>query len=193
MNPPLSFTDAQTQLALLTSQTANFTFTNDELAQALQIAYNDTFVGIITTDDSITLQSGVWEYQVPGTMDVVREIYYRPTISEPRKLITKDLYDIIDGSIQFKHEARQWLDSPYNLHIKGWAKLTTDDDLPTVELCNYTIYLAAEYLINTLIFRKTFQFLRTDITMADIARGLQTVQAQVLRYKQALLREFESN
>lgn len=192
MNPPLSFDDAKTQLALLTSQTANFTFNDDELAQALSFAWQDTYVGTIVTDSSITLASGVWEYAVPDGIDVVREIWFRPVIGKPLKLITRDLYTVVNGTIQFNYLAWHWLDSPYQLTIKGFSKLTVDQDLPTIELINYVIYSAAVNLVNTLIYRKTFQFLRTDITMADIARALSSMQAEVLRYKQGLLREFES-
>lgn len=192
MDVPLSFSDAETQLKLLTSQTTNFAFSDDEITQALNFAWQDTYVGDTVTDTSITLSSGVWEYNVPSSMDVVREIWYRPVVGKPLKLITRDLYKVVNGVIQFDYLAWHWLDNPFQLTIRGFHKLTTDEDLPSIEMVNYVLYLAAENLINTLIYRKTFQFLRTDITMADIAKAQQLMSANVLRYKQGILREFET-
>lgn len=192
MNPPLAFTDAQTQLALLTSQEANFTFSGDELQQALETAWNDTYVCSEIFDDSLTFESGTWQYTVPGTVTVVRELMYTRTTTDSPERISSDLYEIVDNNIQFFTGIERWLITGTTIYVKGLVKLTTDDVLGTAELVNYVLYTAALMLLNSLVFKNAFVFLRNDITMVDISRAIQIMEGQVIRYRQALRREFES-
>lgn len=192
MNPPLSFSDALTQLKLLTTQSANFTFTDDELTQALQTAWNDTYVCNVVWDSSLTYTVGTWQYLLPDTLTTVRELYFKRTSTDYPEKISPDLYEIVNGNIQFGLLTQNWLADNYTLYIKGLYKLTTDDDLETQNLVNYVINLAAETLLNNLVLKRTFVFLRNDTTMGDIVGALRVIQGNVLRYKQAILREFES-
>lgn len=192
MNPPLGFDDALTQLKTLTNQEANFTFTDDEMTQALETAWNDAFCSVITWDDSLTFSVGTWQYAVPGTVDVIRELYRQTTTLDSPERISSDYYEIVDGQIQFMTGIERFLSTGMVIFVKGLTQLTVGDALPTANLVNYVIYSAAEKLLNALIFKHTFVFLRNDTSMADISRALQAIQSQVLRYKQALLREFES-
>lgn len=193
MNPPLAFSDALTQLKLLTSQTANFTFTDDEITQALQSAWNDTYVCDSVWDGSTTFTTGTWQYLIPDTVTRVQDLYFKRTSTDNPERISPDLYEIVTGNIQFGVSAERWLSDTYTIYIKGLYKLTTDDELDTTNLVNYTINLAAEILITNLIMKRAFVFLRNDTSMPDITRALQVIQSNVLRYKQALLREFESS
>lgn len=192
MNPPLDQTDALTQLKLLTSQTANFTFTDDEINQALQAAWNDPYVVNVVWDSTTTYTDGTWQYAVPSTMDVVRGIYTSSDTTANPDPLSSDLYEVVNGNIQFRNDVRRWLTSGQVLYIKGLAKLSEDDQLDTTNQVNYVINLAAELMLNNLVLKRSFQFLRNDTTMTDIVRALQVVQGNVLRYKQAILREFES-
>lgn len=192
MNPPLSFSDAQTELATLTSQTANFTFNNDELTQALQTAWNDTFVCDPVLDSSLTFTDGTWEYDIPGTVNVVQDLYYRRTTTDGLERLDPSLYEVTNGQILFTPRAGSWLLTGMVIYTKGRAKLTTDDSLDTTNLINYVLYLAAQLLLTQLLFKAAFVFLRNDVNVIDIDRSLQVVDQRVIRYKQALLREFES-
>jgi hypothetical protein len=192
MTPPLNFTDAKTQLALLTSQGANFTFTDDELTQALQTAWGDTYVCVAIWDDSLTYTTGTWQYTIPTGLTRVQDIFYKRTTTDYPELLSKELYDIVDGKIQFNVNAVKWLGDTYTLYLKGLYKLTTDDELPTDNLVNYTLSLAAYTLLKMLIYKRNFVFLRNDTSMSDIINSRRDMQADMLRYKQALLREFES-
>jgi len=192
MNPPLAFADALTQLSLLTSQEANFTFTADELTRALQEAWNNTYVVDVVWDSSLVYSDTQWQYTIPSTVTTVRELFYQKTTTDNPEPLSPELYDIINGNIQFRPVATRWLITGMTIYIKGVTKLTTDDELDTQNLINYVIYLAAEALISGLIFKSMFVFLRNDTTMADIVRALGVIEGKVLRYKQALLREFES-
>lgn len=99
---------------------------------------------------------------------------------------------IVDGYIVFLDSVARWLDDTYTLYIKGRVKLTTSDDLPTENLINYVISLAAYTLLKRLSYKHTFQFLKNDTSMADIINARRDMQQDVLTYKQALQREYES-
>lgn len=192
MNPPLSFSAAQTELATLTSQTANFTFNDDELTQALQTAWNDTFVCDSVLDSSLTFTDGVWEYTVPINVSVVQELMYRRTTTDGLERLDPSLYEITNGQILFTPRAGSWLITGMVIYVKGRIKLTTDDELDTSNLVNYVLYLAAQLLLTQLLFKAAFVFLRNDVSVIDIDRSLQVIDQRVIRYKQALAREFES-
>lgn len=193
MNPPLSQSDALTQLKLFTSQTNNFTFTDDELNQALQAAWNDAYVIDRVWDGSLTYSDGTWQYTVPDTITVVRGLYFLRDSSSNPSLISSDCYEIVNGNIQFNNKIKRVLTSGQTIYIKGSYKLTADDDLSTTTQVNYVINLAAELLLNQLLLKRAFQFLRNDTTTTDIVRTLQAIQGNVLRYKQAIQREFEDS
>lgn len=195
MNPPLSQTTALTQLKLLTSQnlgSGNFTFTDDELNQALQAAWNDPFVVKPVWDSSISFVSGTWQYALPATVTTVKDLYYTRTTTDYPERISPDLYEVVNGEIQFQEYTQQWIDDTYTLYIKGSYKLASTDNLTTTAQVNYVMWRSAEILLNNLTFKKAFYFLKTDTTMQDIQRAIQMIQPEVLRWKQGLLREFES-
>lgn len=192
MNPPLSLNDATTQLKLLTSQEGNFTFSDDELTQALTTAWNDNFVSVVVWDDTTSFTLGTWQYPIPSGVDVVSDLYYTRTTTDSPERLDTSLYEIVNGNIQFTPKASRWLMSTMTIYIKGRTELTTDDDLPTTQLINYVLYTAATILLEQLMLKQAFVFLRNDISMNDIVRALGTIQSAALRYKQALLREYEN-
>lgn len=192
MNPPLTFAQTLTQLTLYTSQTANFTFTSDELTQALQTAWNDTYNVKTVWDGSTSFVAGTWQYALPATITSVRDLYFKRTTTDNPELIDPNLYEIVAGNIQFNRQIQRWLTDSYTIYIKGVYHLTTSDNLTTTNQINYVVNLAAEILLNNLVLKRTFVFLRNDTTLSDIVRALQVVQGQVLRYKQAILREYQS-
>jgi hypothetical protein len=182
-----------TQLKLLTSQTTNFTFTDDELTQALQEAWNNTYVCKTLLDSTTSFTVGTFTYNIPVTLTTVTDIYYKPTSTDPMTPISSDLYTIINGQISFIDNATQWLGDTYTLYIKGRYKLLTTDSLTTDNLVNYTLSLAAYLLLKRLSYKHTFQFLKNDTSMSDIINARRDMQADMLTYKQALLREYESS
>lgn len=192
MNPPLTFANALTQLKLLTSQTTNFTFTDDELTQALTEAWQNTYVVNTLLDSTVTFTSGTFTYTIPSTLTTVLDIFYKPTSTDPITLIDKSLYTIINGSIIFVDNVQRWLGDTYTLYIKGRYKLLTTDNLTTDNHINYVLALAAYLLLKRLSYKHAFQFLKNDTSMSDIINARRDMQADVLTYKQALLRQYES-
>lgn len=192
MNPPLSYSDAKTQLQLLTSQTTNFTFTDDEITQALNSAWNDPFVARVVWDSSTTFTPGTWQYPLPDTVNTVRGLYFKRTTSDYPEPISPDLYEVVAGNIQVLRGFEKWIYDNYTIYIKGLYKLTTDDDLDSDNLVNYVISNAAYLLLRTLAYKRTFVFLRTDTTMRDITDARNMMFADMIRWKQSLQREFES-
>jgi len=192
VNPPLAFDDALTELKTLTSQTTNFTFTDDEMTQALQEAWNNSYVCKKVVDTSTSFQAGTYTYSIPTGMDVVVGIWYQPSSTDPIQQLDRRLYMIQDGNIYFIDDVARWLNDTLTLTIIGRKKLTTTDTLDADNLVNYVISLAAYLLLKRLSYKMTFQFLRNDTSMGDIINARRDMQADVLTYKQALQREFEA-
>jgi hypothetical protein len=199
---PIAFAEALASLNILTSQTANFTFTNDEMTQALTTAWNDSFVVTVAYDSSLVYQVGTWVYAIPATMVTVKEIYVilpdnaqevtpYDTTNYPVK-VSQDLYEIVNGNIQFLGESQNYLYDTYTLYLKGNYKLGLSDSLPTVNLINYVLWLAVDTLMRQLLLKSTFVFLRNDATIPAIVAAQKVTSEQVLVYKQRLFREFES-
>ena len=192
MTPPLTFANAQTELNTLTSQTSNFTFNSDELTQALTEAWQDNYVVNQVWDSSTSFVVGTWQYPLPSTVSVVRDLYFQRSTSDYPERISPELYEIVNGNIQFQEWTQNWIDDTYTIYIKGAYKLTTNDSLQTDAQVNYVLNLAAENLLNRLLLKKTFVFLTNDTSVAEIVAALKIFSARVLEYKQAILREFES-
>jgi hypothetical protein len=87
---------------------------------------------------------------------------------------------------------RYWIYDNYTLIVNGAYKLTTSDSLDSQNLVNYVLNLATEILLSRLLLKKTFVFLTNDTSLQEIVAALNTIQQQVLRYKQSLLREWET-
>jgi hypothetical protein len=192
LSPPLTFANALTELSLMTSQEGNFTFTSDELTQALTQAWLDTYVVRQVEDSSIGYTPGTYSYAIPATMTVVKKVRYQRTTDSYPEEITPDLYEIHDGNIEFNDTMRYWIYDNYTLIVNGAYKLTTSDSLDSQNLVNYVLNLATEILLSRLLLKKTFVFLTNDTSLQEIVAALNTIQQQVLRYKQSLLREWET-
>lgn len=194
--PPLAFAEGVQALQILTSQTANFTFDVDELTQALTMAWQDGYVVTTAYDSSTQFQTGVYTYPIPATISAVQGIFYYPCDSDtgqtdPPVEISTNLYQLINGNIQFLQGTQWWIDDSYTLYIKGRYKLQITDSLPDTQTINYVLYLAAERLLNMLLMKKTFVFLTNDTQVAEIVNSLKMFSNYVLVYKGQLLREWE--
>jgi hypothetical protein len=192
VTPPLTFAQTLTELKTLTSQTTNFTFADTELTQALQEAWGNTYVCKSLLDSTTSFVAGTYSYAVPAALTTVTDIFIKPTSTDPMTRISADLYTVINGTIIFLDNVSNWLNDTYTLYIKGRVKLTTSDSLTTVNQVNYVTSLAAYLLLKRLSYKMTFQFLKNDTSMSDIINARRDMQSDVLTYKQALLREFES-
>lgn len=205
MNPtvPFAFTDALTSLTLLTTQTANFTFTSDEVNLALANAWNDGFVVQTVWDSSLTYSTGTWQYPVPDTLDTIKEVYLilpdfaldtiPPGTSDqyPGK-IDSHLWEVVDGQLQFSADAQRYIPDSHILYLKGNSKLQLTDDIPTINLANYVLWLAADNMMLQLLLKSAFVFLRNDTNLAGIVAAQKVTGTKVLEMKQRLFREFQS-
>lgn len=191
MQPPLAFADAFTQLKLFTSQTGNFTFSDDEITQQLQLSWDDTYVVTYVYDATLNYAAGTFTYPIPTAVDVVSGIYFQRTTTDNPEPLDRSLYEVFDGNIIFNENAQRWLGDNYQLFVRGRHKVLLSESLSTPELVNYTINLATEKLLSMLLLKKTFVFLTNDTSIAEIAAALKLIQSNVLVYKQAITREFE--
>lgn len=106
--------------------------------------------------------------------------------------IDSSLWEVVNGQLQFNYDAQRYIGDNHTLYLKGNHKFTTTDSLTTTGLINYTLYTAAQILLSQLLLKKAFVFLTNDTSVQEIVAAQQVIQGNVLRYKQALLREFES-
>lgn len=188
----MTFAQGLTELSTMTSQGGNFTFTSDELTQALAEAWNDKFVVSRVYDSTLTYLVGTYSYSVPTSMTVVRDIYFQRTSTDYPELLGKDLYEVLNGSIIFNIRAERWLGDNYTLYVRGAYKKTVSDTLDTTHLINYVLNRAAEILLGRLLLKKTFVFLTNDTNVAEINAAINIFRQNVLMAKQGIAREFES-
>lgn len=193
MVPPLTFAQMLVQLKLMTSQTGNFTFTDDEITHALTVAWNNTFVCDSVWDTSLTFSAGVFSYSLPNTVTVVQDLYFQPVSNDAPQKISPDLYIVENGAIQFIGTVSRWLWDTNTIYIKGRYKLQLTDLLDTDNLINYVLSLAGYTLLRQLSYKFTFLFLKNDTSLSDIINARRDMQADYLTYKQALRRDFEGS
>lgn len=192
MAPPLDFASALTQLKLLTSQTGNFTFTDDEMTQALQTAWQDSYVCTSVYDSSLSFVTGQYQYAIPTSMTIVTGIEFQRTFTDFPEPISRDIWEVIPGYIQFNVNAPIWLSDGYQMYVKGRYKLALTDSLSTDSLVNYVLTNAAYILLRNLVLKRAFVFLRNDTSMQDIRQARNDMRTDMLYYKQSLQREFEA-
>jgi hypothetical protein len=142
----------------------------------------------------LTYSQGTYQYTLPNTLTTVKDIYISPTGStqpfpEP---IDSDLYELVDGKIQFSQQADSIIPNGYTLYIKGNYKLETTDTLDTVNLQEYVIALAGVNTLTLLTFKKANLFVKNDVSMSELIGLRRELQNEVKEYRQKLLKEYES-
>jgi hypothetical protein len=192
----MNFATALTELNTLLSDSDNFTFTTDQKNQFLTTAWNDSWVATPVWDNSLSYAQGTFEYVIPGTITAVGDVYFQRTSTDYPERIDNELwsYENVAGvpSIIFEMIAERVLSNNYQLYLKGRYKLTTSDDLPTVELQNYVLSHAGYLSLRNLGYQKTLRFLRNDTTLADILNLRKDFQADMLSWRQQLQQHYES-
>lgn len=202
--PPMTFTEMLVSLNLLTTQTANFTFTSDEINLALTNAWNDSFVVSTVWDSSLNYSTGTWQYPLPATLISVKEVYLilpdfaletipPGTSDQYPGRIDSSLWEVVDGNLQFAADAQRYIPDSHVLYLKGTYKLQLTDSLPTVNIINYVLWLAADNMMMQLLLKSAFVFLRNDTNLQGIVAAQKVTGTKVLEMKQRLFREFQSS
>lgn len=188
----MNFVAGLVELNTLLNDGDNFTFTTDQKTQALTNAWNDSDVVRPVWDGSVIFSVNSYQYAIPASMTMVKDIYlerYTGAFPEP---IGNELWEVVAGNIQFLHNAHLVIPDSYQLWIKGGYKLTTNDSLDTVALQNYVVSKAAYLTLRQLAYMKGLRFLRNDTTMADIVNLRNQMREDMQMWRLQLQREFQA-
>lgn len=190
----MDFDEALDELNLVLGDTGNITFTADEKERALTKAWNDSHVVEPFWDNSLTYDSGDYQYTLPDTQMAVKDIYISAQgdtnpFPEP---IDSSLWEVVGTNIQFRPQADNLIPNGYKLYLKGNLKLTTDDTLDTSNLQEYVLSLAGVDTLKLLMHKKANLFLKNDVTVGELIGLRRDLQADVVELRRRLRKEWES-
>ncbi len=189
----MTFAQSLTQLNLLISNTTGFTFTTDETNQILTDAWNDDYaVNPLVWDESLTFDGHTpnFTYALPATLSTVSEIYVTRSTNDFPVAIDRKLFRLVGSNIKFFDGALQVIPDGYTLRIKGRYKVTISDTITDNTLMQYIVALAAYNALRYLLFKKSMQFLKNDISVAEIVATRKEQYMEIVRWRQQLESEF---
>lgn len=183
------------ELNIILGDTGNVTFTPEEKQRALTKAWKDPYVVKTDWDASLTFDTSTYQYTMPSSLTTVKDIYLSASNSSsdfPEK-ISSDLWEVVDGNIQFKPGANSVIPDGNTLYLKGNYKLDPDTDtLPTPGLEEYVLALAGSNTIDLLKYKKANLFLKNDTSMSELIALGRDFKLDVKEARNRLQREYES-
>lgn len=190
----MDFDTAKTELNTLLGDANNVTFTDAEKTRALTKAWNDPYAVKVSWDSSLTYTQGTYQYDLPETLTTVKDMYLS-TVGDDNPFpepISNDLWDLVDGKIQFNLMADSLIPAGSTLYLKGNYKFTTDDPLNPVGLQEYVLSLAGYNTLTMLSHKKANLFVKNDITMGELLSLRQQLMVDIKEARTRLLKEYES-
>jgi hypothetical protein len=190
----LSFSDGLTELDTILADSSNTTFSTAEKSRALTKAWNDPYVINIVWDTSLTYTQGTYQKTLPATLTTLKDIYLSPTGStqpmpEP---ISNDLWEVVNGIIQFNQRTDNTIPNGYTLYLKGNYKLTVNDPITPVNLQEYVMSLAGANTLTLLAHKKANLFVKNDVTMGELIGLRRELMSDVKERRARLIKEYES-
>ncbi len=182
------------KLNLRLRDTDNFAFTSDEKTEAIREAMEDESVVSEAWDSSLTFDQSTYQYARPAGVDVVQDIYIKPsnsTETEPVK-ISSELWEVVDDNIHFKNYANTHIPDGYTLYLRGVNKYTSSDTISEVNVQEYVLNLAILILLSSLENIKAVRFINNDISMTELVTAKREAERNVAKYRQRLPRQFEA-
>lgn len=177
------------QLNLLISDTL-LQLTVDQKTAALTAAFNDRYVIKRIWDATLVFSMSTYQYALPVGLTTVNEIYLtRSTDNFPERL-SAELWEVINGQIQFDAKAKYKIPDGYTLYLRGDYKYVTTDVITSTGLQNYIISLAGYNALRGLAYARAFSFLRNDTTMGEVVALRREMYADMIHYRQQLPREY---
>lgn len=191
----MDYNDTLEQLNIELGDTNNVTFTVEEKQRALTKAWNDSDVVNTVWNSTLTFDQSTYQYAIPATLDTIKDIYIsasNSTADAPEK-IDSDLWEVVNGNIQFSPKANSAIAQGYTLYLKGNYKLDPDTDtISNVTLQEYVIALAGWETLRLLGYKKANLFLKNDITMTELITLKRDFENDVKNLRNKLHTEFES-
>lgn len=189
----MTFANSLTQLNILLSNTAGFTFNTDETNQILTDAWNDKYaVNPLVWDESLTFDAHTptFTYAIPATLTTVSDIYITRSTNDFPTAIDRKLWRVVGSNIKFFDGALNVIPDGYTLRLKGRYKVTTSDTVTDTALEQYIVALAGYNALRYLLLKRTMQFLKNDTSVAEIVATRRELYADVVRWRQQIQSEF---
>lgn len=164
----------------------NFTFTNDQKTDALNRAINDKYAVTVGWDNTLTFSIQQYQYAIPASLTVVSDIYLERDVSQYPEPISRELWEVVAGNIQFNNIAHWTIPDTYPLWVKGYYKVKTTDTINDTGLQQYILALAGWNLLKTLTFTKLGSFLRNDTSIQELLATRREMQTDIAYWRQQI-------
>lgn len=189
----MTYAESLVTLNIILGDTGNVTFTPEEKQRALTRAWNDQYVVGTVWDESLTFTVNDYNYTLPATLTTLKDIYLSAsnTSSDFPEPISSDLWELVDGIIQFSPKANSIIPTGYTLYLKGNYKYTTADTISNAGLEEYILSLAGVNTLTLLGFKKANLFLKNDLTMSELIGLKRELQQEVREGRLRLAKEYE--
>lgn len=191
---PLTFANALTELNTVIGDSSDVTFSTSEKQRALTKAWNDAYVVNEVWDTTLTYASGTYQYTKPATVTSIQDIYLAPTgSSQPfPEPIDSDMWELVNGKIQFNGQADRIIPHGYTLYVKGHYKLTTSDSIADANMQEYVLAIAGVETLKLLTHKKANLFTKNDTTVSELIAIKRELQQDVVDLRRKLRRSWES-
>lgn len=191
----MTFAQSLTTLDTILGDSGNITFTPEEKTRAMTRAWKDQYVVNTIWDTSLSFTVNDYNYTLPATLTTVKDIYLSTsnTSSDFPDPISSDLWEVVNGVIQFQPAANSIIPTGYTLYIKGNYKITTSDTITSSALEEYVLSLAGVNTLTLLGFKKANLFLKNDLTMGELIALKRDLQQDVREGRLRLAKEYESS
>lgn len=164
----------------------NFTFTNDQKTDALTRAVNDNYAVLAVWDNSLTFSIETYQYVLPADITTVSDVYLERDVSQFPEAISRELWEVIAGNLQFNNVAHWSIPDTYPLWLKGYYKVKTSDVIDDVNLQQYILSLAGWNLLKTLTYTKLGSFLRNDTQISELLNSRKEMLNDVMLWRQQI-------
>lgn len=180
------FSDFLTELNLMLGDTNNFALSNDQKTQNITNAFNDNYAVTQVWDNSITFSINTYQYAIPSDITAISDIYLERDVSQFPEAISRELWEVVQGNIQFNNMAHWTIPDTYPLWLKGFYKIKTTDTVTDTALQNYILSLAGWYCLRNLTYTKLNSFLRNDTSIAELLNTRKEMYGDVLEFRRQL-------
>lgn len=191
----MDYDETYTELNIILGDTANVTFTPEEKARALKKAWNDSYVSVPVTGNSLTFATGTRNYAMPTDFTTITEVGLSPTNTLDSAFVEwvdRGLWEVQGGSLVFKNNANGIIPSGYVLYLKGRKKLDWESDtLDDVKLQEYVLALATLNTLTMLGSKKANLFLKNDLSMAELIAWKRELRTDVQELRGKLATEYQ--
>jgi hypothetical protein len=183
----MELSDFLTNLNNMLGDSNNFALTTDQKTQNLTSAFNDNYAVTPVWDNSLTFSISTYQYELPSTINVVQDVYLERDVSQFPEAISRELWEVVAGNLQFNNVAHWTIPDTYPLWLKGYYKVTIDDEIDDVRLQEYILSLAGWFCLRNLQYTKLNSFLRNDTTIQDLMQSRQAMWQDVINFRQQLV------